>query len=516
MSTPSAPTLRVAHPGPITVAIMLATVMQVLDTTIANVALPNMQGSLGAAQDSITWVLTSYIVAAAIATPLTGWAADRLGRRRLFLVAVAGFTVASMLCGLAGSLAGMVVFRLVQGVFGAALVPLSQSVLLDINPKERHGSAMAMWGAGIMVGPIAGPTLGGWLTDALDWRWCFYINLPVGILAFLGILLFLPESDKRVRRFDAFGFVALAVGIGALQMMLDRGELLDWFGSPEILIEAALALCAFWVFAVHTATAKETGRVPFIDPAMLRDRNLLTGLGLIFMVGIILLATMALLPPLLQHLMGYPTVTTGLLLAPRGVGTMVSMLLVGRLVHRIDPRLLILSGLGLTAGSLWWMTGFSLTMDRWPIIWSGVVQGLGLGLVFVPLSTVTFGTLAPHLRTDAASLFSLMRNIGSSIGISLVSTLLSQHTQVNHAELAAHVTPFNPAMEMALGAAPAQAGLEAMAMLNGVVTQQAAMIAYLNDFKLMMFIALAMMPMLLLIRRPPGAAAPPAEAAAME
>jgi MFS transporter, DHA2 family, multidrug resistance protein len=243
MSVPAAAPApgAVKHRGMITVSIMLATVMQVLDTTIANVALPNMQGSLGAAQDTITWVLTSYIVASAIMTPVTGWLADRIGRKRLFLVSVAGFTLSSMLCGMAGSLEQMVLFRILQGIFGAALVPLSQAVLLDINPKERHGSAMAMWGAGIMVGPIAGPTLGGWLTDALSWRWVFYINVPVGLLAFLGILAFLPETGARKRRFDFFGFAMLSLGVGALQLMLDRGEQLDWFSSPEILLEGALA-----------------------------------------------------------------------------------------------------------------------------------------------------------------------------------------------------------------------------------------------------------------------------------
>ncbi|AWK85255.1 DHA2 family efflux MFS transporter permease subunit [Azospirillum thermophilum] len=497
--------------GMVTVSIMLATIMQVLDTTIANVALPNMQGSLGAAQDTITWVLTSYIVAAAIATPATGWLADRFGRKRLFLISVAGFTGASVLCGMAGSLTEMVGFRLVQGIFGAALVPLSQSVLLDINPKERHGQAMALWGAGIMVGPIAGPTLGGWLTDSFSWRWVFYINLPVGILAFVGMLLFLHETKGRTRRFDLFGFATLGLGVGAFQMLLDRGEQLDWFGSTEIWIETALAACAFWVFAVHTATAHgATGKEPFVEPALLKDRNFVTGLILIFVIGIILLATMALLPPMLQTLLGYPTVTTGLVLAPRGVGTMISMLVVGRLVRKVDARLLILMGILLTSWSLWSMTGFTIMMDRTPIIISGVVQGLGLGLVFVPLSTIAFATLAPHLRTDAASLFSLVRNLGSSVGISVVMTLLSQNTQVNHAVLSEHLTPFNPNM-----AGVSTGGAEALASLNAEVTRQAAMIAYLDDFKLMMYVALLVIPMLLLLRRPRGAARQ-ADAAVME
>lgn len=509
--TATLPNGEVRHRGMITLAIMLATVMQVLDTTIANVALPNMQGSLSAAQDTITWVLTSYIVASAIMTPATGWLADRFGLKRLFLASVGGFTLASMLCGLATSLEGMVLFRILQGIFGAALVPLSQTVLLDINPKERHGSAMALWGAGIMVGPIIGPTLGGWLTDTLGWRWVFFINLPVGLLAFFGILAFLPESGQRRRGFDFFGFAMLALAIGAFQLMLDRGEQLDWFGSTEIVLEAAVALAAFWVFAVHTATAER----PFIEPRMLRDRNFLIGIVFIFVIGIILLATMALLPPMLQKLMGYPTVTTGLVLAPRGVGTMVSMLLVGRLVRHVDARVLILAGLGLTAWSLHLMSGFSIEMDHVPIVTSGVIQGLGLGLVFVPLSTLAFATLEPGMRTDATSLFSLMRNLGSSVGISMVSTLLAQNTQVNHASLAEHVTPMSRALDGVPIAQLGEAATSALAYLNAEVTRQAAMIAYLDDFRLMMVVTLAAAPLLLLLRRPrmtgTGPAAPAVE-----
>ena len=503
---------EVAHRGMITISIMLATVMQVLDTTIANVALPHMQGSLSAAQDTITWVLTSYIVAAAIMTPATGWLADRVGLKRLFLVSVGGFTVTSMLCGLAGSLGAMVLFRLLQGVFGAALVPLSQSVLLDINPKERHGSAMAMWGAGIMVGPIIGPTLGGWLTDTLDWRWVFYINLPVGVLAFAGILAFLPESPTRRRGFDLFGFAMLGIAIGAFQLMLDRGEQRDWFGSTEILVEAALALSAAWMFIVHTATARE----PFLDPRLLRDRNFVLGVLFIFVIGIILLATMALLPPMLQQLMGYPSITTGLVLAPRGVGTMISMLLVGRLVQKVDARLLILAGLTLTAWSLHLMTGFDMGMDRTPILVSGVIQGLGLGLVFVPLSTLAFATLAPALRTEAAALFSLMRNLGSSVGISLVSTLLSQNTQASHASLVEHLTATGRTLDGVPFAQLGPARAAALSYLNAEVTRQAAMIAYLDDFQLMMLITLSAAPLLLLLRRPEARSAEAAHAAALE
>ncbi len=497
--------------GPLTVAIMLATVMQVLDTTIANVALPSMQGSLGAAQDSITWVLTSYIVASAIMTPMTGWLADRVGLKQLFLVSVVGFTLTSMLCGTAGSLTEMVIWRLAQGVFGASLVPLSQTVLLNINPPERHGQAMALWGAGVMVGPVIGPTLGGWLTESLNWRWVFYINVPVGIIAFLGILAWLPKAEKRARGFDFIGFALLSIGVGALQLMLDRGEQLDWFAATEIWIELGIALCAFWGFGVHMLTAER----PFLPPHLLRNRNLLTGLVFIFIVGIVVLAAMALLPPMLQRLMGYPTITTGMVMAPRGIGVMMSMLVVGRLMRFVDPRLLIFTGLCVTGWSLHMMTGFTIVMDSFPIILSGIIQGLGIGMVFVPLSTMAFATLAPADRADAAGLFSLVRNLGNSLGVSAVTAALAHFTQVNHAELGAHISPFNPNTEGPITMA-GQATPPLLATADLMVNQQAAMIAYINDFKLMMVVTLAAIPLLLLLRKPKTAAPADKHAAIME
>jgi len=488
------------HRGMIVVSVMLATIMQALDTTIANVALPHMQGSLSATQEQISWVLTSYIVAAAIMTPPTGFLAARFGRKRLFLIAVACFTVASVLCGMAQSLPQMVAFRLLQGVFGAALVPLSQAVLLDSYPKEQHGSAMALWGVGVMVGPILGPTLGGYLTDVYNWRWVFLINLPFGIMAFLGILGFVPETTRdRERPFDFFGFAMLSLGIGALQLMLDRGETKGWFGSTEIIIEAAIAGLGLYLFIVQMTTAER----PFLEPRLFRDRNLVVGLLFIFVVGIVLLATLALMPPFLQNLMGYPVITTGLVLAPRGIGTMIAMVLVGRLVGRVDARLLMFAGLAATALSLWQMAGFTTDVSEGAIVRTGVLQGLGLGFIFVPLSTLTFATLAPDLRTEATGMFSLLRNVGSSIGVSVVTALLTQYTQINHATLVEHVTPYNPMMQAPMlpsmwdPATPA-----GLAALNAAVTQQAATIAYLNDFRLMMFVVLLALPMLLLLRRP--------------
>ena len=493
---------EVPHRGLITLSIMLATIMQVLDTTIANVALPNMIGDLSASQDTINWVLTSYIVAAAIMTPVTGWLSDRIGRRELFLTSVVGFTVSSMLCGISWSLETMVLFRVAQGLFGAAIVPLSQTFLLDINPKERHGQAMALWGAGIMVGPIIGPTLGGWLTETLNWRYVFFVNLPVGIVAFLGCASYLPRIAKRLRGFDFFGFAMLSLGVGSLQLMLDRGGEVDWFSAVEIWIELGLAITGFWVFIVHLATKHDA----FIDPGIFRDRNLVTGLVFIFIIGVILLASLALLPPMLSRLFNHSTILTGFVMAPRGVGTMISMILVGRLVRVVDARLLVVTGLALTAWSLHDMTGFSPQMDDWLIIKSGVIQGLGLGLVFVPLSTVAFATLDPKYRTDAASLFSLVRNLGSSIGISVVTVMLTRNTQINHAELSTMITPFNP-MLRSLSPAAAAGDPAALAQVDQLVNQQALMISYVDDFKLMMIVTLCAIPLALFLRKPRAQAA---------
>ncbi|WP_375738669.1 DHA2 family efflux MFS transporter permease subunit [Pseudomonas boanensis] len=486
------------HKGLITLTVMLATIIQALDSTIANVALPHMQGSMGTTQDQISWVLTSYIVATAIFMPLTGFLAARVGRRRLFIWSIVGFTLASMLCGAAQSLDQIVLFRILQGMFGASLVPLSQAVLLDTYPQEQHGSAMAMWGVGVMVGPILGPTLGGWLTEYYSWRWVFYINLPFGLLAWFGLAAFVKEAPTdRTRHFDLLGFGLLALAIGSLQLMLDRGESQNWFASREILVEALLAGLSLYLFLVHLLTCRQ----PFIESAMFRDRNLCLGLILIFMVGIILLAAMALLPPFMQHLMGYPILDIGYLMAPRGIGTMVAMMVVGRLINRVDPRGMISLGLLLTALSMWEMTLFTAEVSATEIIRTGVVQGLGLGLIFVPLSTLAFSTLAPHYRNDATALFSLMRNVGSGIGISIVISYLAQRTQINHAAFSDFITPFNQALaEANQGGVYDLSTPAGLVAINAEVTRQASILAYLQDFRLMMFITLASLPLVLLLK----------------
>lgn len=488
----------VVHRGFITVSVMLSTIMQALDTTIANVALPHMQGTMGATYEQISWVLTSYIVAAAICMPLTGFLAARFGRKQLFLWSVVGFTITSMLCGAAQNLDQIVLFRLMQGVFGASLVPLSQAVLLDTYPREQHGSAMALWGLGVMVGPILGPTLGGWLTEYYAWRWVFYINLPFGILAWLGIAAYVHETPlERERRFDWFGFAMLSLAIGAFQMMLDRGGTLDWFASTEIVVEAILAASALYLFVAHTLTHAH----PFLEPQLFRDRNFVVGLFLIFVVGMILLTTMTLLPPFLQGLMGYPIVDVGLLLAPRGVGTMVAMLFVGRLSGRVDARLQLFVGLALTAVSQWEMTRFNLDIDGWDIVRTGIVQGLGLGFLFVPLSTVSFSTLAPRLRNEGTALYSLIRNIGMSIGVSVVITMLARWTQSGHAALVQYINPFSLPLRAAVDAGALDPGsAQGLALIEAEVVRQAATLAYLQDFRLMMWVTIAAMPLILLLR----------------
>jgi DHA2 family multidrug resistance protein len=483
----------VPHHAMITISLMLATTMQSLDTTIANIALPHIQGSIAATQEQMSWVLTSYIVAAAIMTPLTGWLAGRFGRKKLFLASIAGFTITSVLCGLAQTLPEIVVFRLLQGLCGAALVPLSQAILLDINPPERHARAMSIWVMGVTMGPILGPALGAWLTENYSWRWVFYINVPIGALSLFGISSFLPETKLKRGSFDFFGFATLAMGIGALQLMLDRGQLKDWFNSTEIWIDAGITLVALYLFAVHSATARE----PFINLKMFKDRNFNTGSVFIVLVGVLLFATLALLPPLLQNLMGYPVMTAGLLTAPRGVGTLLAMFVVGRLIKHFDVRLVIAAGFAITAISLWQMCGFYLQMDDSLIAWSGFVQGIGMGLAYVPLAAITFATLAPQFRNEGTAVFNLLRNIGSSVGIAAVQAIFVRNTQLMHARLAEHITPYTPQLQT-------QFDLHStlgLAAINARITAQATMIAYNNDFKLMLLLSLAAIPLVFVFRK---------------
>ncbi len=496
-----------AYPEPgirrlVTVSVMAATVMNTLDTTIANVALPHIQGSVSASADEISWVLTSYIVAAAICTPLTGWFAGRFGRKRLMIWSVVGFTIASGLCGLSSSLGEIVGFRLLQGVFGAALVPMSQAILLDINPPERHGPAMSVWAMGAVLGPIVGPALGGWLTDDFSWRWVFFINLPIGAIALFGLTLFLKETQTPARtRLDLFGFAMLALAIGALQLMLDRGQTKDWFSATEICIEAGCVLLFAYLFVVHILTAKD----PFIDLGLFADRNFTLGSIFGFMLGVLVFSVLALLPPMLEGLMGYPVVLTGLVTAPRGFGSFISMTLAGMLIKRIDARLLILAGFGLAALSMYDMAGFSLGMGMAPMVTSGFISGLGTGLIFVPLSTLAFATLPSRYRNEGAAMFTLIRNIGSAIGISVLQALTIRNAATVHARLAESVRPDNPVL------AQASPGFDftvpmMVARMNAAITRQASMVSYIDSFWFLFVVTLGVMPLLLLLRKPGKAA----------
>lgn len=487
-----------AHLGLLTFAVMTATIMHAIDTTIPNVALPHMQGSLLATQEQIAWVLTSYIVAAAIMTPPTGALALKLGRRRLFVVAILGFTVASALCGTATSLTEMLIYRALQGAFGAGLIPLSQATLLDSYPRERHGEAMALWGMGFVAAPIFGPTIGGYLTEAYDWRWIFYINVPIGIAAALGISLYVPDTKKNTETpFDWTGFTFIAVAIGALQIMLDRGHHLDWFQSTEIVVLAVASALAFYLFIVHSLT----GEKPLIDLAIFKDANFVSGMLIAFLIAVVVLAMLALLSHLLQDVLEYPVIDAGHIMGPRGIGTLVAMTIAGRIVDRVNPRYLVCFGVSLTASAFWLMTGFNLNVDAWQLIWTGFLQGFGMGCIYVPLSTFMFSTLPAQYRTDGASLNSLIRNIGASAGIAILEALLASNRQAFRSHIVENITPYDARFrEPSLPSAWSLETLEGMAKLSTEIDRQAKMLAYLIDFQWMTAITLMILPLLLIGR----------------
>jgi DHA2 family multidrug resistance protein len=486
----------------VTICTVLATLMQSLDSTIANVALPYMQGTMSASQEEINWVLTSYIVAAAIMTAPTGFLAARFGRTRLFVTAVIGFTAASALCGLAQTLGEIVIFRVLQGMFGAALVPLSQSVMYELYPPEQRARAMGLWTMGVMMGPICGPILGGWLTDHYSWRWVFYINVPFGVLTAIGLLAYLKESSHSgSARLDWLGFGALSLAIGAFQMMLDRGETLDWFSSREIIVEACIAGLCFYIFLVQFFLAPR----PFLSPRLFADRNFTVGALLYAIMGLIMYASLALLAPYLQTLMDYPVMTAGIVLAPRGAGLMVAALICGRVIGKTSARLLVGIGFMIGAYALHEMTLWTPDIPQSSVVTVGFVQGLSIGFLAIPINIIAFATLPAAIRTEATSIYSLMRNLGSAIGISVTGALLQTNTQVNHAILAADVTPFNRALEA--GAAARfwnPLSLHGVALLNQEVTRQASIIAYIDDFKLMLVLAVVVTPLLLLTRGSPA------------
>ncbi len=484
----------------ITICLILATLIQALDTTIANVALPYMQGSLSASQDEVAWVLTSYLVTSAIMTPPTGYLATRFGVKRVLLVCITGFTLASMLCGAAQSLTQIVIFRCLQGALGAPINPLTQAVLFNINPPERQGRAMSTFGIAIMAAPVLGPVLGGWLTSDYSWRAVFYINVPLGVLAIIGTFIFLPETKvNSTFKLDWLGFATLSIAVGALQMLLDRGAEKDWFSSGEIIFETVLAGTAFYLFLVHVFTT----RAPFIRPALFGDRNFAAGTLFITSVGIGSYAALSLQPPFLQSLMNEPIITAGLVMGPRGFGTIASMLIAGRLIGRVDTRIILFAGLITTASAFYTMSRWTLDVSNMTIMLTGIVQGAGQGLITVPLSTLSLSTIAPEHRAEGAGVFNLARTIGSGVGISIVNSLFTRNVQVNHAEISSHITPFSRTLNSPGVAAfwnPFTPG--GRAALDSVINQQAQVIAYNNDYKMLMLSTLVTLPLLLLLRKP--------------
>src|SRR4051812_9119557 len=478
---------------------MSATLIQVLDTTIVNVALPHMAGELGATTDQISWVLTSYLVSSAIVMPLTGYFADTVGRKRFLMVCIAGFVVASALCGIAQSLVEIVGFRLLQGVFGAALVPLSQAIMSDAYPPEDRGKAMAIWGLGVMVGPVLGPTLGGWLTDVASWRWTFYINVPVGALSLFLAMNYIRESPKRERRMDWTGLALLGMGVAGLQYLLDRGTTQDWFAAWDIRISAVVALAGVAGFAFWSL---RQGPRALFDLRIFKDRNFAVACAVLVALGLGLFGGLVLQPVLLERLLDYPITTTGLVMAPRGVATAIAMIFVGRLIGKVDARVLVGTGMLLSAAGSWAMTRYSLDVTLFWIIWPAALQGLGLGLIFVPLSTIAYATLERARMAEAAGIYSLVRTIGAAAGISVVTTLMTRQAQVLWNELGAHVTRYNHALADYLrGLHLDPTDPRAIALIAGQVGQQAQMGAIIDVFAVTAWSFLLMLPLVMLLKR---------------
>ncbi len=489
----------IANRRPITAALMLATLMNTLDSTIANVALPHIQGSVSAAQDQITWVLTSYIIAAGMALPLSGWLAQKIGRKRMFQMSIVGFTIASMLCGIATSLPEIVFFRLLQGVAGASMMPLSQSVMLDLYPPKQIPQVMAIWSSAVILGPIIGPALGGWLTENFSWRWVFYINLPIGILAFLGLNIFMEDDPGgRERPFDFLGFGALITFIGGFQLMLDRGPTQDWFDSKEIWIEATLAVIGLWVFVVQTLTADQ----PFFHRDLAKDRNFVTTTIFGFFTGAMLFSSSALLPSMMQNLMGFSVLQSGYASMPRGLGSLIAFLLVPMLLQRFGPRPVLFAGLVVSMFALWQMSRFDLMMTAQPIMISGFVQGVGTGLLFSPLTTLAYVTLSPVHRNEGTTVSTMARSLGASAGISVLQATLISQVAMAHSVLAGHVQPSDPVFMAVNPAVMNPADPLGLEILNGEVSRQAGMIGYDAVFGMMILLVVAMIPLLLLLRPP--------------
>jgi DHA2 family multidrug resistance protein len=478
---------------------MLGAFLYSIDWSIAAVALPHMQGTFSATQDQISWVITSYIVTSAIVMPTGGWLSTRFGRKRVFAWAVGGFTAASVLCGAADSLSVEVLARVLQGMSGAFLIPLSQAIVLDTYPPEQHGKAMAIWNCGAVMGTMLGPTVGGYLTEYLSWRYIFYVNVPFGLLALLGVLAFVPETPRdRERRLDWFGFLTLALGIGTLQMMLDRGQRLDWFASGEIILLACLGVLGLYLFAVHSVTARD----PFLSPRLIASRKFFLSLLLISCYGFLTMPVIVLMPTFLEHLRGYAIDSVGLLQSPRGVGLFMALVVSSYITTRIDPRILVAFGLVCLAISSGEMSTWTAEVGEWPIVWTGFLQGVGGGILLVPIQVTAFSALASHQRTEAAAVFNLVRSVWSSAGVSLMLTLFVRESTSARAVLVEHISPYSEALRLAVPGGGIDPGSEhGLALIEHQIELQAAMLGYNSVFLLMAVIAVAALPLLVMIGR---------------
>ena len=501
------------NPWIVAIAVMFATFMEVLDTTVVNVSLPHIAGSLSATIDESTWVLTSYLVANAIVLPMTGWLARNFGRKRLLMTSVTGFTISSLLCGLAPNLPLLVTFRLIQGATGGAMQPLSQAVLLEAFPPAERGKAMGFWGLGIVVAPILGPVLGGWLTDTYSWRWVFYINLPVGIASLVMTKLYVFDPSylrQETAKIDYWGIGLLALWIGSLQIALDLGQERDWFTSPFITALVFVAAAGVVAFIVREWMARE----PIVDLHVFKDRTYSTGVFLMTTLGFVLYGSLVLLPIMLQTLLGYPSLQAGIAMAPRGMGSMLGMPIVGLLIGKIDSRKLVAVGLIAGALTLIWLGRLNLNAGYWDIFWPQFLQGLGLSALFVPLTTISMDRIAREKMGNATSLFNLMRNLGGSVGIAVTGTLLARQQQAYVNVLGANVDAYAPASQaafasaragfMARGADITTATQRAYASLFGTVQQQASMVSFVLLFRLLGVIFLLLLPLILLMKKPRG------------
>ena len=499
------------NPWIVTIAVMLATFMEVLDTTVVNVAIPHMSGNLGATYEEGTWVVTSYLVSNAIILPMAGWLAGRFGRRRMMLLCVSGFSITSLLCGMATSLNWLIFFRVLQGLSGGGLQPLSQSVLLETFPPKKHGTAMAAYGLGIIIAPILGPTLGGWITDNYTWRWIFYINLPVGIISLLMISHFVIDPHylrKRVTGgIDLWGIGFLALGFGMLQMVLDTGQRKDWFASNQIRLWAALCAIGLVGMVVRELTAKH----PIVDLRVLKDRTFAAGTFLMTMLGFVLYGSLMLLPIYLQTLLNYPAFQAGLALSPRGIGALIFTPITGQLTNRIDPRKLLAVGIIVGGSTMFSFSHLNLNAGYWDIFWPQLTQGAAMAFMFIPLMASSMSGIAKEKMGNATSIYNLMRNIGGSFGIACMTTFLARRQQVHQNQLISHITPMDiRTQEMAQGLqtwfrmhAPISA-YDAMHKSLGaiylMVQQQAAMLSFIEAFWVMGIIFWCMLPLLLLLR----------------